>query len=44
VHEEASLDQARRDLLVERFVVPDLAVYDETRRRAEQVEKEPEWP
>jgi ABC-type phosphate/phosphonate transport system substrate-binding protein len=44
VHKEGSLDRARQTLLVERFVVPDLSVYDETRRRAERVEKEPEWP
>ena len=44
VHEEKSMDQAREALLVERFVVPDLAVYDETKRRAERVEKEEEWP
>ncbi len=31
-------------LLVERFVVPDLEVYDETRRRAERVEEAQEWP
>ena len=44
VHEERSLDGARRALLLERFVVPELAVYEETRRRAHLVEKEPEWP
>ena len=44
VHEEASLEGARKALLIERFVVPDLAVYDETRRRAERVEREEEWP
>ena len=45
VHQEHSLDEARRNLLVERFVVPELAVYDETRRRAERVEREGEpWP
>jgi ABC-type phosphate/phosphonate transport system substrate-binding protein len=44
VHEETSLDQARKALLVERFVVPELAVYDETKRRAERVEKEAAWP
>jgi ABC-type phosphate/phosphonate transport system substrate-binding protein len=43
-HQERSLDDARRAVLVERFVVPDLAVYDETRRRAERVEKEAAWP
>jgi hypothetical protein len=31
-------------LLIERFVVPELSAYDETRRRAERVEQEPEWP
>jgi ABC-type phosphate/phosphonate transport system substrate-binding protein len=44
VHEEKTLDQARAALLVERFVVPDLAVYDETQRRAERVEREEAWP
>jgi ABC-type phosphate/phosphonate transport system substrate-binding protein len=44
VHEEKSLDRARAVLLVERFVVPDLAVYDETKRRAKRVEKEQAWP
>jgi ABC-type phosphate/phosphonate transport system substrate-binding protein len=44
VHEEKSLDSARAAILVERFVVPELAVYDETRHRAKRVEKEPEWP
>ncbi len=45
VHQEPSLDEARRNLLLERFVVPDLSVYDETRRRAERVEREGEpWP
>jgi ABC-type phosphate/phosphonate transport system substrate-binding protein len=44
VHEEKSLDQARKALLVERFVTPDLSVYDETKRRAERVEKEAAWP
>jgi len=44
VHEERSLDEARKTLLVERFVTPDLAVYGETRRRAERVEKEAAWP
>ena len=44
-HEEPSLDEARKALLVERFVVPDLSVYGETRRRAERVEREGEpWP
>jgi hypothetical protein len=33
-----------KTILVERFVVPDLSVYDETKRRAERVEQEPQWP
>jgi hypothetical protein len=33
-----------RTLLIERFVVPELRVYDETRRRAERVEQAEEWP
>ena len=41
-HEEPSLPL--RTLLIERFVVPDLSVYDETRRRAERVERAEEWP
>jgi ABC-type phosphate/phosphonate transport system substrate-binding protein len=41
-HEERSLPL--RTLLIERFVVPDLRVYDETRRRAERVEQAEEWP
>jgi ABC-type phosphate/phosphonate transport system substrate-binding protein len=44
VHTEKSLDQARQTLLVARFVVPELSVYDETKRRAERVEREEEWP
>jgi ABC-type phosphate/phosphonate transport system substrate-binding protein len=44
VHEERSLDDARTALLVERFVVPQLAAYDETRRRAERVERAEPWP
>jgi ABC-type phosphate/phosphonate transport system substrate-binding protein len=44
VHKEPSLDQARQALLVERFVVPDLSVYDETKRRAQRVEQAEEWP
>ena len=44
VHEEASLDKPRKALLVERFVVPDIRVYDETRRRAERVEQAEQWP
>jgi ABC-type phosphate/phosphonate transport system substrate-binding protein len=44
VHREPSLDGARKALLVERFVVPELSVYDETKRRARRVEQEEEWP
>jgi hypothetical protein len=44
VHNEKSLDKTRQTLLIERFAVPDLAVYDETRHRAERVDQEPEWP
>jgi len=45
VHREPSLDEARQALLVERFVVPELRVYDKTKRRAERVEREGEpWP
>jgi ABC-type phosphate/phosphonate transport system substrate-binding protein len=44
VSEEKSLDAARKALLIERFVVPDLGVYDETRRRAERVEQAEQWP
>jgi len=43
-HEEPSLGLALKSILVERFIVPELSVYDETRRRAERVEREPEWP
>src|SRR5262245_48293405 len=43
-HEESSLSVPLETLLVERFVVPDLSVYDETKRRAERVEHEPQWP
>ena len=44
-HNERSLDDARKALLIERFVVPDLRVYDETRNRADRVEWEGEpWP
>src|SRR5204863_332350 len=32
VHEEKELDGARKTLLIERFVVPELAAYGETRR------------
>jgi ABC-type phosphate/phosphonate transport system substrate-binding protein len=44
VHAHAELDAARSALLVDRFIVPDLSVYDETKRRAHLVEKAPEWP
>jgi ABC-type phosphate/phosphonate transport system substrate-binding protein len=45
LHEEPSLDEARKALLVERFVVPELTDYDVTKRRAERVEREGEpWP
>jgi ABC-type phosphate/phosphonate transport system substrate-binding protein len=44
LHEQPALDAARRALLVDRFIVPELSVYDETKRRAHLVEKEPEWP
>jgi ABC-type phosphate/phosphonate transport system substrate-binding protein len=44
VHREASLDEARKAVLVERFVVPDISVYDETKRRAQRVEQAEEWP
>jgi ABC-type phosphate/phosphonate transport system substrate-binding protein len=43
-HEQSSLAAAMKAILVERFVVPELSVYDETRRRAERVDEEPEWP
>ena len=41
-HEEPSLPL--KSILVERFVVPELSVYDETRRRAERVEQAEQWP
>src|SRR5207253_352246 len=44
VHQEPSLDKARKALLVERFVVPELSVYDETKRRAHAVEQAEAWP
>ncbi|HEY1290637.1 MAG TPA: PhnD/SsuA/transferrin family substrate-binding protein [Burkholderiales bacterium] len=44
VHEEPSLHSALGAILVERFVVPDLSVYDETKRRAERVERADPWP
>ena len=43
-HEEPSLATPMKTLLVERFVVPDLSVYDETKRRAERVERAEPWP
>jgi ABC-type phosphate/phosphonate transport system substrate-binding protein len=43
-HEEPSLSASLKAILVERFVVPDLEVYDETRRRAEHVEEAAQWP
>jgi ABC-type phosphate/phosphonate transport system substrate-binding protein len=43
-HQEESLKSCLKAILVERFVVPDLTVYDETRRRAERVEEADEWP
>ncbi|MFM9883466.1 MAG: phosphate/phosphite/phosphonate ABC transporter substrate-binding protein [Burkholderiales bacterium] len=42
-HREGSLDAARAALLIDHFVVPDLAAYSETRRRAERVERAEEW-
>ena len=45
LHDERSLDDARKALLVERFVVPELAEYDLTKHSAERVEREGEpWP
>jgi ABC-type phosphate/phosphonate transport system substrate-binding protein len=44
VHHEPSLANARKALLVERFVVPQLSAYEETKRRARRVEQEEEWP
>ena len=44
VHREPSLDEACKALLIKRFVVPDIGVYGETRRRAERVDEAPEWP
>ena len=43
-HEERSLDRARQVLLIEKFVVPELSVYDETKRRAERVARADPWP
>jgi ABC-type phosphate/phosphonate transport system substrate-binding protein len=44
VHEEEALDEARKTLLIDRFVVPELKVYDETKCRAGRVEEAPPWP
>jgi ABC-type phosphate/phosphonate transport system substrate-binding protein len=44
LHGEPALSAALKTLLVERFTVPDLSAYDETRRRAERVEEAEEWP
>ena len=44
LNREKSLDQARQALLIDRFVVPDLKAYDETKRRAKRVEEAPAWP
>ena len=44
LHEQAPLDAAREALLLERFVVPELSTYDETKRRAQLVERAAEWP
>jgi ABC-type phosphate/phosphonate transport system substrate-binding protein len=44
VHEELPLAPALKAILVERFVVPELSVYEETKRRAERVEQQPPWP
>ena len=43
-HEEPSLSSSLKAILVARFVVPELKVYDETRRRAEHVEEAAQWP
>jgi hypothetical protein len=43
-HQEPPLAAALKTILVERFVVPDLSVYDETKRRAERVERADPWP
>jgi ABC-type phosphate/phosphonate transport system substrate-binding protein len=43
-HDERSLASSLKTILVERFVVPDLSVYDETKRRAERVERADPWP
>ena len=44
VHQERSLEGACKALLIERFVVPELGAYDETKNRARRVEQEEEWP
>jgi ABC-type phosphate/phosphonate transport system substrate-binding protein len=44
LQKEKSLDEAREALLIAHFVVPELKAYDETKRRAERVEKAPPWP
>jgi ABC-type phosphate/phosphonate transport system substrate-binding protein len=44
VDKQSELDEARKALLIDRFVVPDLALYDETKRRAERVEEAAAWP
>jgi ABC-type phosphate/phosphonate transport system substrate-binding protein len=43
-HEEPSLSASLKAILVERFVVPELSIYDQTRRRAQRVEEAEEWP
>lgn len=43
-HEEPSLQSFLKAILVERFALPELSAYDETRRRAERVEEAEEWP
>jgi len=45
VADERSLERARATLLLDRFVVPDPAVYEATKRRAHAVEAgAPDWP
>jgi ABC-type phosphate/phosphonate transport system substrate-binding protein len=43
-HEESALSSSLKTLLLERFVVPEIGVYAETRRRAERVEQAEDWP
>jgi ABC-type phosphate/phosphonate transport system substrate-binding protein len=43
-HKEPSVADSLKTLLIERFVVPDISVYDETKRRAERVERADPWP